>query len=200
MTFLQNWHSNFFDWPIIIAEILAVVTPQLIDINNISLKRRTMLALRLIFIVFIGLPICLIGAGGHGLYTSYQIKTKWGVTEARVLSSKVKRFVQPKRIFYRPYIMYEYEVNGVKYRSNNVSTIGFFDTSYTATKEIIDEHPKGKLITIHYDKKNPDDAVIINNIAMSVLITGLGIIMISGIFFILFRSPEIIREIRPPSL
>ncbi len=151
-----------------------------------------MLVFRLFFIFFIGAAIILIGSGGHGIYISYQIETKWGLTEARVLSSKVKRSVQPRRIFYRPYIVYKYEVNGVEYRSNNVSTRGLLNNSDTAVKEIIDEHPKGKLITIHYNKKNPDNAVIINNIASSALMIGVGIIPLSaaGLFLPLLRDDK----------
>jgi hypothetical protein len=82
-------------------------------------------------------------------------------TEGTVISSDVHRSHGSKTWQYRPKIAYRYEVAGKEYRSERYT----FDESSSSSAQrfsqrIVDAHPAGSRVRVHYDPKAPEVAIL----------------------------------------
>ncbi len=59
---------------------------------------------------------------------------------------------------YKPFVEYEYTVNGVKYLGHRVGLSG--DDSFSTESEIIGKYRTGMDVSVHYDPQNPANSVL----------------------------------------
>ena len=115
----------------------------------------------------------------------------WPSVSGTIISSDIRKTSEWKlkgiksgsdRILYLPNILYNYEVQGNKYRSYRV----FFEdvtrlcTGSGYAREIISRYPSGKNVSVHYNPENPQVAVLETGIKFSHLF-----FPATGILFIL---------------
>lgn len=117
-------------------------------------------------VVFIGLLLVLgIGIAGYGA-TKYQeqeeMATTYEETEALILSSKVARQSgagQEGPSFY-PDIVFEYRVDGEKYRSSRVFLAGGTGSKFEF-EDVVDQYEPGTRTTAYYDPDDPSKAYLV---------------------------------------
>jgi hypothetical protein len=170
-----------------------------IDYDKVPEPKRTVLQ-RLGFTEFhpvlliVGLLILALGIPGACHITrKYRRKadatTSWPNTKGVILSSKVK---EPPRsssgsgrtqATHVPRIRYTYTVNGRKYEGSR-HTIGHVKGK-TASEELVARFPKGKIVTVYYDPKDPSQAVLVRGMGGSNPFRyGMLLVVIMGLFFV----------------
>ena len=131
----------------------------------------------LVLLIFVGLM--LIAKGSNDIYEAFQT-TKWESTKAKIIISTVNASTGGKKI-YGPNVKYEYHVEGIKYQSNRIHTSKIMNYGKDSIERIIAKYPKGKIITVYYDKKNPNQAVILKGINFHSAVA-----FACGVFLLLF--------------
>lgn len=101
-------------------------------------------------------------------YWEIRQASRWPATPGKVVASQVKsRSKQQGDMGYNesdtnlenyPFVEYEFEVNGKKYRSSRY-TIGEKTSDYEL-EDILNRHPVGTAVTVYYDPTNPKNAVL----------------------------------------
>ncbi|MFO0945542.1 MAG: DUF3592 domain-containing protein [Planctomycetota bacterium] len=140
-----------------------------------------------IFMLFICamFPALIIVAIGVKLWEIRQA-SQWPETTGKVVTSRV----QAKRskpgdgdydfddteVENLPLVEYEFMVDGRKFRGNRV-TIGE-KTSEFELEEILDRYPVGAIVTVYYDPKNPQKAVLERTLPMGTLAVGAGCLLL----------------------
>jgi hypothetical protein len=127
-------------------------------------------------------------AGGFGLavllfglaFMAYVRKAaKWPVTRGRIVAADVQAFQDRRhswsdyayRRHYKPSVVYEYEVNGRKYRGDRL-TIGVVVSATLPgfARRTAARYPVGTEVDVHYDPNKPGESVLHPRSAMHWLI------------------------------
>ena len=110
-----------------------------------------------VFVFFISLMLAWFIVGAIG-FTTAVTSYKWPTTNGTVVSARVVR-PSGKSTKYIAEIGYSYRVDGKDYRSKNFKATSARGTSEWA-KKLVDQHPAGSTVTVHYNPSKPEDAVI----------------------------------------
>lgn len=116
------------------------------------------------------LPIAIIGGIGYYLYkrnqqsmAQRQDAQNWASTIGTILMSSVQsRRSGTGGYSTVPVIVYQFEVNGKTYQSQNVRVGDKYlkvNVSWQA-QETVDKYPIGKQVTVYYDPNNPQECAL----------------------------------------
>ena len=97
--------------------------------------------------------------GLRGLYESYS-NSRWPTTRGQVVNSGVSVLPDSAEPSFRFMLTYCYEVGAKKYRSDRYALIPV-ESSYRAIiEQLVDRHPVGSEITVHYSPLFPSSSLI----------------------------------------
>lgn len=115
--------------------------------------------------------------------------------KATVIESRVQRITTSDRVYYEPKIVYAYEVDGNKYKSDRLGFGGARPGARNAGNKphkYVLEYPVGRVIEAYFNPEKPGEAVLtrkqITNSAISYFILGLG-----GLFLLIILGPWVVR-------
>ena len=111
-------------------------------------------------VIVIGLigVVCLVTGLGK-LWNSWE-STEWPTTDAAVLESRLAVESHSETTSSYAFIWYEYRVEGKTYTNSRISfSERALDESKWASK-MVQDHPEGSTIQVHYDPELPSDAAI----------------------------------------
>lgn len=102
---------------------------------------------------------------GWGYYSKAQQSESWPETAGKIIESKVveasrSRSGSSSKSMYKAWVSYDYEVNGQKYRGDQV---GFMDGSSSSQKGVAEEvrkYPVGRAVTVYYNPADPKEACL----------------------------------------
>jgi len=83
--------------------------------------------------------------------------TAQGIVESAQLTSKPAR---RGRMTYRPVIRYAYEIDGARHLADRVDYGDRGTSSIDTAMGVIARYPEGRMVTVHYNRKDPDVAVL----------------------------------------
>lgn len=124
--------------------------------------------LRVFPFIFIVVGLILVGFGVYNIYQA-NASEKWPTTTGEIVSSDVKRHAgeasKPNRrggqsTTYSPDILFEYDIEGETYTSSKVAFGGVSFNDRADAQRIVDNYPVGKQVTVYYNPKAPDIAVL----------------------------------------
>ena len=110
-----------------------------------------------VFAFFIALLLAWFSFGAIGFYKAVA-SHHWPTTEGTVVSAQVVR-PSGKSTKYIAEIGYTYQVGGKEYSSKNFRATSARGTSGWA-KQVVEQHPVGAMVPVHYNPNKPEDAVI----------------------------------------
>jgi hypothetical protein len=93
-------------------------------------------------------------------YLKVQDAKKWDKVPCTVISSKVRSHRGDDSTTYSVDILFEYEFEGEKRRSNKYNFMGGSSSGYASKKAIVDRYPPGKKTHCYVDPDNPSEAVL----------------------------------------
>jgi len=123
--------------------------------NNTSNK----IVIIMIFIIFLFVGSSFVYFG----IKSYQneIATEsWPQTEGIIISSDIYSSSGDHSTTYGANIVYQYQVNGINYTSDDVSSADFSSSDSSHAQRIINKYYVGKNVIVYYNPSNPSDAVL----------------------------------------
>jgi Protein of unknown function (DUF3592) len=90
---------------------------------------------------------------------------RWPTTPGRIVSSGVERYIDTdadgRRTMYRATVVYAYEVNGLEYRGDRVTSGGVMSASFPgAARRAAAKYPVGREVMVHYNPREPGDSVL----------------------------------------
>ncbi|MEN3942453.1 DUF3592 domain-containing protein [Prosthecobacter sp. SYSU 5D2] len=118
------------------------------------------------FVSFIPLVVSVVFMWlGWGYYSKAQQSTSWPEAAGKIIESKVvessrSRSGSSSKRMYKAWVSYEYEVNGQKYRNDQV---GFMDGSSSSQNGVAAEvrkYPAGSAVTVYYNPTDPHEACL----------------------------------------
>jgi hypothetical protein len=84
----------------------------------------------------------------------------WPTAQGTVLESRLREVRDSDGSTWEVYILYEYPVNGVSYRSD-VWRLQAGSSSFTETaKKTVASYPIGSVVTVHFNPEAPADAIL----------------------------------------
>lgn len=89
---------------------------------------------------------------GINLLIKGENSKKWPIAKGRVFIAKSHLFQQEDKIDFVTSFVYEYEVNGIKFTSNDVSLFDY--------EKPIWRYPVGTSVTVFYNPNRPKEAVL----------------------------------------
>lgn len=151
------------------------------------------------FICFVGLVLVFASVGGFALWTYFKDRQKaeaskqWMPVNGRVVESHVEvrqgySEDHGTTHSYAPHVEYEYEVNGITYRSDRLQpgTRVFISSRGRAEAEVARYAP-GTPVTVYCDPANPAEAVLQpGKSSKAGLVIGIVFLVISAMILCLF--------------
>jgi hypothetical protein len=107
----------------------------------------------------------------------------WPATTGRILSSEVEqRYSSESGTSFYPQIVFEYDVQGQRYKSNqiNFGAQASYGMTSVAQNKIL-QYPVGRLVPVSYNPENPTQAVLEKTVSGASKI-----LMIAGLFTVFF--------------
>jgi hypothetical protein len=90
----------------------------------------------------------------------HQASLTWHMTTGKIIKSRVE-VMGGETASVSPRIVYEYDVYGRTYQSEQIRAGGIYITDPNRSAyEIVDSYPVGKDVTVYYDPNNPEDAAL----------------------------------------
>ena len=108
----------------------------------------------------------------------------WPTVEGIVVSSEVARVRDSQDNIgfnYKPEVLYEYLVDGVKYSSNNIDFGQPSSSNSSYARKIVNRYPDGKKVIVYYKPSNPDVATLEPGLYISSFVILLFGLVFSGI-------------------
>lgn len=104
-------------------------------------------------------------------------------TEAEVVDTDVEVQVDDDDEEYNPVVVYEYEVDGETYRSDNTYPGQFtrWHGSESTARDVVDDHPVGSDVTVYYRPDDPGTAYLTNDGWPDGTWMGAGYIVVAGL-------------------
>jgi hypothetical protein len=151
--------------------------------------------------IVIGAVFCVIGAGlGLGGFSAVRKARKraaWPTVAGSILSTDVvehRRSVSGKHgsrksVSYEPIIKYSYSVDGKNYSGKRIAAASENMISKRAAEKRIGKFSSGTEILIHYDPKDPKQAVLDTRAVNLAMLFGIGAAMIAlGVLTLAYAS------------
>lgn len=110
--------------------------------------------------------ICLIISGvicfivGRSTFKTARASKKWPRIQGKVVESGTQRMSGFEGIATAASVRYTYEVDGREYMSDRISMGQYGTGGGGHAKAEAAKYPVGKIITVHYDPKNPAQSVL----------------------------------------
>ncbi len=129
-------------------------------------RRRTLVRMRLVAILFIAIPLVLMGFGIRQADEQRRRMTSYVATQGRVVEPKPEVRVhtstsgKQRSTTYTPVVRYRYEVGGDVYRSERVFAMSS-STSRGKADALIAQYPVGRTVTVYYDPTDPGQAFLV---------------------------------------
>ncbi len=143
-----------------------------------------------IFVAAVSIPFILVGLAliVFGMRSvRYAARSRsWTPTAGKVLASGVRRTVSTstssgtttRTTSYSPEIAYEYNADGQRYVSTQLTT-GAQPSDYASAEKKAAEYPIGKLVTVYYDPSDPQQATLEFTKSNGACLIWVGIFMIA---------------------
>lgn len=117
-------------------------------------------------VVLIVALICMIISGSMGILCIRAVIPKtWPLCPGIVLESEVFKthLTQPQKTTYTPHIVYQFNVSGETYISNQVyrTSTNASSGNYSSIRSIVDQFKIGDQVDVYYNPDNPADCVLI---------------------------------------
>ena len=84
-------------------------------------------------------------------------------TSGRVVSSEVSEKSDDDGYQYSPHIVYTYTVDGKEYKNDSYYYMNVSTSSRGWAEEAVNNHPKGKEITVYHSRKDPQSSVLVKD-------------------------------------
>ncbi len=118
--------------------------------------------------MLIGLVLVAIAAVfGFIFYASSQKNKQaaaWPTVPGKVVSSEVRTLRSggggQSDLSFEPNVVYTYTVDGQAFTGNKVNFSAFRSTNKAAPQKTVDKYPAGADVTVHYNPKKPQEAVL----------------------------------------
>ncbi len=150
--------------------------------------------MKLFGIIFSLVALIFISIGAALAWNQHHKITSYLPVTATVLSKTIESHTSTDSdghtsTTYKPIVMYEYEVNGMKYKCGTVQPIDM-SSGHGWAQEIINKFTKGQKVEVFYDPEDPNSAFILKEYSffpyvfilfpMIFLSIGLGVLISSG--------------------
>lgn len=142
-----------------------------------------------IAVVIFGLFPLLVGV--HILFVWWRLQT-WPVTRGKVKGSRLEKLLGTKHgggqgmgmtSTYKPYVRYEYEVDGKTYSSKNIKTGMVLSGKYV--KKYVLRYPVHSEVNVHYNPAKPKQCYLETDLGVGAWLNlGIGIFFISLYFYV----------------
>ncbi len=114
------------------------------------------------------ITLIILGAGftvwGWGLIADARLSLAWPTTAGTVIHSEVKNYTSfsegKSTQMYSADIKYKYTVNKQTYTSARVSLGDHSSNSSGGMRETTERYPAGKIVTVYYDPRKPENALL----------------------------------------
>ncbi len=113
----------------------------------------------IIFIFFIIIGILFVLEGAY-FYQQDTESESWYQTEGVILSSDIYTESGEHGTMYKANIVYQYQVNGINYTSDDVSTGHLSSSDRNYAQQTVNKYYVGKTVTVFYNPKDPSNAVL----------------------------------------
>ncbi|NEP10261.1 MAG: DUF3592 domain-containing protein [Symploca sp. SIO2C1] len=116
-----------------------------------------------------------------------EVKRKWVLTDAEIISSVVEKRIKRKSVGYFPVIRYQYSFEGTKYITDqySLSPNNLARLEFLAEKKA-NEYSTGDQLKVYVNPTNPQNAVIRAGADWNIWIIGIVIVLfVSGVLFML---------------
>jgi len=85
----------------------------------------------------------------------------WPAAQGEVLDSHVVSHRGRKSTTYRPEVTFRYTVDGRSYTADTVTRGTTFADSSSYAQRVVNSHPRGRRVSVHYNPDNPAEAVLL---------------------------------------
>jgi len=110
---------------------------------------------------FVGLIGLGIGLGGLYMIIYAFRSRNWSTTKGTVHISEIRKWeAKPGGTQHQAKVTYTYRVDGVHYESSQISHSGNPSGIKWLASRIVNRYPVGKEVTVYYNPKNPEKAVL----------------------------------------
>lgn len=133
-------------------------------------------------VLVLGLPFAALG--GYMWMEQTERIDSYETTEATVVSSTVGVSPGGDDTTYYPDVTYEYTVGGQTYESTNVLPgAGRTSRSGDWARTVVEDHPEGETVTVHYDPADPSNAFLVpRRQTLWLVVAGFGGVLVLGGF------------------
>jgi hypothetical protein len=136
--------------------------------------------------------IFLLAWGGYEMKVAHE-SGNWPGTQGTIVSSHISKQTRrdSKRrtvITYYPSVQYKYAVKGRSYISNRIEFGGASGGMKSTAEKVVKRYPSGKNVTVHYNPRDPQYAILEAGFTWSALLIFLGGIVFFGIGVLCLRS------------
>lgn len=102
---------------------------------------------------------------GWGYYSKAQMSASWPEAAGKVIESKVveasrSRSGTSSKRMYKVWVTYDYEVDGRKYRGDQVGFMDGSSSSESGMAEEVKNYPAGNPVTVYYNPAEPQEAIL----------------------------------------
>lgn len=101
---------------------------------------------------------------GWSRFSQSQASRSWPSVEGKVVSSKVAEHMRRKsgvlKRSYRPEIVYEYEVEGSRFRSDRIGFLDGSSNNRSYAEDRVEEFAAGMVVTVYYDPTDFEEACL----------------------------------------
>jgi hypothetical protein len=110
----------------------------------------------------------------------------WKNTTGIIVESRIEMQRDRNGSIAHPIIVYEYVVDGQRFRSNQIGFGG--QSSGTGTGSLVRRYPAGMTVTVYYNPNNPSEAVLSRSALGGMLLLGLILVIFIAIFVHLLQT------------
>jgi hypothetical protein len=125
---------------------------------------------------------------GGSVLDNAKASAEWPTVQGTVMHSDVVRERgtgdNRGKYHYEADVMFEFELDGQTYSSNNVSFGEYASSQASHAREIVRRYPEGSRVTVYYNPEDPDTAVLEPGVSWSsYILLGMGILFCAIGFF-----------------
>jgi hypothetical protein len=137
-------------------------------------------------LIFSGAGILLLWAA-QGWRGRVKDTLRWPAVPGRITNAELCADTSGDGVSYFPHVTYSYEVDGKIFENDAIAIGGSTGTFRGRAQRWLDRHPKGSLVTVHYDPSDPTSAVLQRRSTNARLATLIGLVaLVAGVAMIGF--------------
>jgi hypothetical protein len=87
---------------------------------------------------------------------------RWPTAEGTIISAQVQtRRTRKRGTVHRPFVKYQYQVDGESYTANTLSYGNWYTTiGRSSADEKVKQYPAGSAVQVHYNPRKPAEAIL----------------------------------------